>query len=100
MMKQQYAGSHTQSSVRANFADTLSQYSKHSDDMGGHGTEVEMRTTNQKLGIFSNKKKNNDKFGKTVQKLPDLTTGSQYEGQVQKKQIGGFASDSDDLGPS
>ena len=33
--------------------------------MGGHGTEVDMRTTNQIKGIFSNKKKNNDKLGKT-----------------------------------
>ena len=46
MLKQQYAGSLTQSSVRATFADSLSQYSKHSDDMGGHGTEVEVRSTN------------------------------------------------------
>jgi len=33
--------------------------------MGGHGTEVELRSTNQIKGIYSNKKKNNDKFGKT-----------------------------------
>jgi len=25
-----------------------------------------------KLGVFSNKKKKTDKFGKTMQKLPDL----------------------------
>jgi len=32
--------------------------------MGGHGTEVDMRTTNpnQIKGIFSNKKKNNKKY--------------------------------------
>ena len=70
--------------------------------MGGHGTEVDMRTTNpnQIKAIFSNKKKNNKKFGETKQKLPDLTgNGSQYEGQIQKKPVGGFASDSDDLNP-
>jgi len=65
MLKQTYAGSLTQSSVRATFPDSLSQYSKHSDDMGGHGTEVEVRSTNHIKGIYSNKKKNNEKFGKT-----------------------------------
>ena len=96
MLKQQYAGSLTQSSVRATFADSLSQYSKHSDDMGGHGTEVEVRSTNQIKGIYSNKKKNNEKFGKTHKKLPDLTT-SGYNEQYQKKPAGGgFASDSDE----
>ena len=42
--------------------------------MGGHGTEVDMRTTNpnQIKAIFSNKKKNNKKFAETKQKLPDL----------------------------
>lgn len=77
MLKQQYAGSLTQSSVRATFADSLSQYSKHSDDMGGHGTEVEVRSTNQIKGIYSNKKKNNEKFGKTQKKLPDVNTMGQ-----------------------
>ena len=64
--------------------------------MGGHGTEVEVRSTNQMKGIYSNKKKNNDKFGKTQKKLPDLTTGG-YQDQFHKKQAqgGGFASDSD-----
>ena len=47
--------------------------------MGGHGTEVEVRSTNQIKGIYSNKKKNNDKFGKTQKKLPDLTTGGYNE---------------------
>lgn len=64
--------------------------------MGGHGTEVEVRSTNQIKGIYSNKKKNNDKFGKTQKKLPDLAT-SGYNDQYQKKPIGGgFASDSDE----
>ena len=60
--------------------------------MGGHGTEVEVRSTNQIKGIYSNKKKNNEKFGKTQKKLPDLTGGQ----QDYKKPGGGFASDSDD----
>ncbi len=48
--------------------------------MGGHGTEVEVRSSNQIKGIYSNKKKNNDKFGKTNQKkLPDLTGGGGYQ---------------------
>jgi len=51
--------------------------------MGGHGTEVEVRSTNQIKGIYSNKKKNNDKFGKTQKKLPDLTTGG-YNENMQK----------------
>jgi|TARA_B110001450_G_scaffold234911_1_gene239216 hypothetical protein len=65
----------TQSSVRANFADSLSQYSKHSDG----GTEVE----NGQIKGYSNKKKN-DKFAKT-KKLPDLVS-----------QKHGFGSDSDE----
>lgn len=64
--------------------------------MGGHGTEVEVRSTNQIKGIYSNKKKHNDKFGKTQKKLPDLAT-SGYNEQYQKKPMGGgFASDSDE----
>jgi hypothetical protein len=65
--------------------------------MGGHGTEVEVRSTNQIKGIYSNKKKNNEKFGKTQKKLPDLMMGG-YNEQYQKKQggPGGFASDSDE----
>ena len=64
--------------------------------MGGHGTEVEVRSTNQIKGIYSNKKKNNDKFGKTQKKLPDLTTGGYNENYNKKAQGGGFASDSDE----
>ena len=96
MLKQQYAGSLTQSSVRATFADSLSQYSKHSDDMGGHGTEVEVRSTNHIKGIYSNKKKNNEKFGKTQKKLPDLATTGYNDNQLRKPMGGGFASDSDE----
>jgi hypothetical protein len=56
--------------VRANnFADSLSAYSKHSDDMGGHGTEVEGKS--KLSGMFSQKKGDN-KFLKTQKKLPDL----------------------------
>ena len=66
--------------------------------MGGHGTEVEVRSTNQIKGIYSNKKKNNDKFGKTTKKLPDLSTGGYNEAMQNKAQKpgGGFASDSDE----
>lgn len=95
VLKHQYAGSLTQSSVRATFADSLSQYSKHSDDMGGHGTELEVRSTHHIKGIYSNKKKHNEKFGKTQKKLPDLAT-SGYNESYAKKPIGGFASDSDE----
>ena len=64
--------------------------------MGGHGTEVEVSSTNKIKGIYSNKKKNNGKFGKTSKKLPDLTTGG-YNEQYQKKPVGGgFGSDSDE----
>ena len=75
MLKQQYAGSLTQSSVRAAANDSLSHYSEHSGDMGGHGTEVEVRSTNKIKGIYPSKKKNTEKmgFGKTQKKLPDLT---------------------------
>lgn len=64
--------------------------------MGGHGTEVEVRSTNQIKGIYSNKKKHNEKFGKTQKKLPDLTSGGQYEVFHKKVNAGGFASDSDE----
>jgi hypothetical protein len=47
--------------------------------MGGHGTEVEVRSTNQIKGIYSNKKKSNQKFGKTQKKLPDLTAAGYNE---------------------
>eukprot|EP00356_Strombidium_inclinatum_P000031 CAMPEP_0170509438 /NCGR_PEP_ID=MMETSP0208-20121228/65216_1 /TAXON_ID=197538 /ORGANISM="Strombidium inclinatum, Strain S3" /LENGTH=190 /DNA_ID=CAMNT_0010792801 /DNA_START=1442 /DNA_END=2014 /DNA_ORIENTATION=- len=65
--------------------------------MGGHGTEVEVRSTNNfNKGIYSNKKKPNDKFGKTQKRLPDLTTGGYNENYQKHKIGGGFASDSDE----
>jgi hypothetical protein len=64
--------------------------------MGGHGTEVEVRSTNQIKGVYSNKKKSNEKFGKTQKKLPDLTSGGQNEVFQKKMHAGGFASDSDE----
>ena len=66
--------------------------------MGGHGTEVEVRSTNQIKGIYSNKKKTNEKFGKTQKKLPDLASNGQYEVFHKKANHhgGGFASDSDE----
>ena len=63
--------------------------------MGGHGTELEVRSTHHIKGIYSNKKKHNEKFGKTQKKLPDLAT-SGYNESYAKKPVGGFASDSDD----
>ena len=67
-MKKQYAGSLTQQSVRATFADSLSQYSKHSDDAnnGGNATEVEV-VKNSKIsikGIYSNKQTKNSSIDK------------------------------------
>ena len=85
MLKQQYAGSLTQSSVRATFADSLSQYSKHSDDMGGHGTDA---------GVYSNKKTGK---AKNQKKLPDLNTVGYNEQYYKKPQGGGFASDGEEL---
>lgn len=65
--------------------------------MGGHGTEVEVRSTHQIKGIYSNKKKHNDKFGKTQKKLPDLATSGYNDAGYTKKPLGGgFASDSDE----
>ena len=63
--------------------------------MGGHGTELEVRSTHHIKGIYSNKKKHNEKFGKTQKKLPDLAT-SGYNESYAKKPVGGFASDSDE----
>ena len=65
--------------------------------MGGHGTEVEVRSTNKITGIYSNKKKPHDKVGKTQKKLPDLNTVGYNNEHYYKKPIGGgFASDSED----
>ena len=65
--------------------------------MGGHGTEVEVRSTHHIKGIYSNKKKHNEKFGKTQKKLPDLATSGYNDRGFTKKPVGGgFASDSDE----
>lgn len=48
------------------------------------------------VGVFSNKKKKTDKFGKTMQKLPDLNNVGQIDQVVKKHAGGGFASDSDE----
>ena len=64
--------------------------------MGGHGTEVEVRSTNKISGIYSNKKKGNDKTGKTQKKLPDLNTVGYNEHYYKKPQGGGFATDTED----
>lgn len=58
--------------------------------------EVRSTNNNQIKGIYSNKKKTNEKFGKTQKKLPDLTGGGQYEVFHKKNHAGGFASDSDE----
>ena len=65
--------------------------------MGGHGTEVDVRSTNKISGIYSNKKKGNSKIGKTQKKLPDLNTVGHNE-YYYKKPVGGggFASDSEE----
>jgi hypothetical protein len=57
---------------------------------------VEVRSTNHIKGVYSNKKKNNEKFGQTHKKLPDLTIGGYNEGGSKKPIGGGFASDSDE----
>ena len=46
-IKQQYAGNLTQSSVKATFADSLSQYSRHSDEYGANATEIDVRSSNK-----------------------------------------------------
>lgn len=88
-MKQTHAV--TTQSVRAanQYVDSLSQYSKHSDELGG-GSELmsELNTKSKISAIYSTKKNygsNNNshnhgneghaKFGKTQKKLPDLAMG-------------------------
>lgn len=46
--------------------------------MGGHGTEVEVRSTNQIKGIYSNKKRAIKSLVK-LKKLPDLTAAGYNE---------------------
>lgn len=71
----------TTQSVRNTFVDSLSQYSKHSDDLNAGGSEMLTGTQIEKQSkvsaIYSTKKggmagsNQNDKFGKT-KRLPDL----------------------------
>ena len=93
MLKQQYAV--TQQSVRANnFADSLSQYSKHSDELAGGSDLATQYDKQSKISaIYSTKKQGNEKFGKTQKKLPDLQMGY-YEGSKGRNM--GISSDSDD----
>ncbi len=64
--------------------------------MGGYGTEVEVRSTNQIKGIYTMKKKNNEKFSKIQKKLVDLTKSKKNEQFIKKPATSEFASDSDD----
>jgi hypothetical protein len=74
--------------VPTNLADSLSQYSKHSDDI----TDLEIKgKMHGGLGITGVQKKT-DKFIKTQKKLPDLKMGSDHHntsiGTIQKSHIG------------
>ena len=64
--------------------------------MGGHGSEVDVRSTNKIAGVYSNKKKGNSKIVKTQKKLPDLNTVGHNEYYYKKPAAGGFASDSEE----
>ena len=85
----------TQQSVRANnFADSLSQYSKHSDELAGGSDLATQYDKQSKISaIYSTKKNGHDKFGKTQKKLPDLQMGY-YDGAKGRNM--GISSDSDD----
>lgn len=86
-----------QSSVRANFTESLSQLSKHSEDVTKHSVEFDIRSTQQVKGM--NKKKPINKFGgKTMNGFPILNNKVSVEQNLPKKyNIGsGFASDSDE----
>lgn len=99
ILKQQYAV--TQQSVRQanNFVDNLSQYSKHSDEVGagsetnGPSGSTQLEKQSKISAIYSTKKHGMDKMGKTQKKLPDLPA-SHYEGS--KGRNVGASSDSDD----
>lgn len=91
ILKQQYAV--TQQSVRANnFADSLSQYSKHSDELAMSDLATQYDKQSKISAIYSTKKHGHDKFGKTQKKLPDLQMGY-YEGSKGRNM--GISSDSD-----
>ena len=77
-----------------NFADSLSHYSKHSDELAGGSDLATQYDKQSKISaIYSTKKSNNDKFGKTQKKLPDLQMGY-YDGGKGRNM--GMSSDSDD----
>lgn len=89
----------TQSSVRApNMADSLSQYSKHSDDLAQSSAIQAMmdpETKSRVSGVNNNKgagggAAKNDKFVKTMKKLPDVKMG-----HLEGKNLT-FSSDSED----
>lgn len=88
----------TQSSVRApNMADSLSQYSKHSDDLAQSSAIQAMmdpETKSRVSGVNNNKggggPAKNEKFVKTMKKLPDVKMG-----HLEGKNLT-FSSDSED----
>ena len=74
----------TTQSVRNTFVDSLSQYSKHSDELNTGGSEILTNPPEKQSkisAIYSNKKANHDKFGKTTKKLPDLQMSYQEAGK-------------------
>lgn len=78
-----------------NFAESLSQYSKHSEDINGHVTEIE--TQKSKISGIYSQKKDSEKFGKTQQKkLPDLNMAHHERGGASKSKNIGLSSDSEE----
>jgi hypothetical protein len=85
--------------VRApNMADSLSQYSKHSDDLAQNSVIQAMmdpETKSRVSGVNNNNNKNrgnkNEKFVKTMKKLPDVKMGHLEGGKNLT-----FSSDSED----
>lgn len=57
-----------------NLADSLSQYSKHSDELALQNSELDSGLKGSKISNPQNSKKQ-DKFVKTQKKLPDLKMG-------------------------
>lgn len=82
-----------------NFADSLSQYSKHSDELGAGseamiaGGSTQLDKQNKVSAIYSQKKHGIDKMGKTQKKLPDLPMG---HSEGSKGRNVGASSDSDE----
>jgi hypothetical protein len=90
----------TTQSVRNTFIDSLSQYSKHSDELNAGGSEIlgsQPETKSKVSAIYSSKKSNNEKFIKT-KKLPDLQQSYQENGGKGGKGLGFGASDSEQDG--